>query len=32
VEAFYVGLLIVAAFGVAWLAGLSAYKLYRGQP
>jgi hypothetical protein len=30
VEAFYVGLLIVAALGVVWLAGLSAYKLYRG--
>jgi hypothetical protein len=32
VEAFYVALLIAAALGIAWLAGLSVYKLYRGHP
>jgi hypothetical protein len=32
VEAFFVGLLILVAFALSYLAGYAVYKLYRGQP
>jgi hypothetical protein len=32
VEAISVGVLIIAALGMAWLTGWSAYNLYRGHP
>jgi hypothetical protein len=32
VEAFYVGLLMIAALGMAWLMGWSVYNMYRSHP
>jgi hypothetical protein len=32
VEAFFVGLLVLVAFALSYLAGYAVYKLYRGQP
>jgi hypothetical protein len=32
VEAFSVGVLMIVAFGLSYVAGFAVYRLYRGQP